>query len=180
MTAGKHAQKAVRAAAKPPRPTIGWREWVHLPGLLDQPIKAKIDTGARTSAIHAFHIREFIADGVRRVEFRLHPLQRRKTPEVRCVADIHDERVITSSNGQRDRRFVILVDVAVGATRWPIELTLADRDQMGFRMLLGREALRRRFLVDPGRSYRQSERRPGSVARNPAPARTTPNTPRFA
>lgn len=162
MSPEKPAGKRAPSASKPPRPSIGWREWISLPSLLEQPVKAKIDTGARTSAIHAFKIRTFSLDGVDRVEFRLHPLQRLRTPVVRCEADIHDERIITSSNGQRDRRIVILVDVVLGEIRWPIELTLADRDQMGFRMLLGREALRGRFLVDPGRSYRQSKRRRSS------------------
>lgn len=137
-------------------PAIGWREWVTLPALLSVPLKAKIDTGARTSAVHAFNIRRFDGNGRPRVEFFLHPLQRKRTPEIRCEADIHDERVITSSSGHRDRRIVILAEVALGEVRWPIELTLADRDQMGFRMLLGREALRGRFLVDPGRSFLQS------------------------
>lgn len=166
MTPAETAAKRSRPAGKPPRPTIGWREWITLPTLLEQPIKAKIDTGARTSAIHAFNIRKFVADGVPRVEFLLHPLQRLRAPQIRCDADIHDERVITSSNGHRALRIVILVEVALGETCWPIELTLADRDQMGFRMLLGREALRRRFLVDPGRSYLQSKRRRGSDASN--------------
>lgn len=139
-------------------PRVGWREWITLPALLPQPLKAKIDTGARTSAVHAFDIREFRAHGRRRVEFFLHPLQRQRAPEVRCEADVFDQRIITSSNGQRDRRIVIVVDVSLGEARWPIELTLADRDQMGFRMLLGREALRGRFLVDPGRSFLQSRR----------------------
>ncbi len=164
MNLAKPAPKRTPALGKPPRPAIGWREWISLPTLLEQPVKAKIDTGARTSAIHAFNIRKFDAGGVPRVEFLLHPLQRLRAPQVRCEADIHDERVVTSSNGHRALRIVILVEVALGETRWPIELTLADRDQMGFRMLLGREALRSRFLVDPGRSYLQSKRRRGSDA----------------
>lgn len=140
---------------------IGWREWVSLAGLLAQPLKTKIDTGARTSTVHAFEIRPFSERGTPHVEFTLHPLQRQRLPQVRCVAPIHDERIVTSSSGHQDRRFVILVEVTLGETHWPIELTLADRDQMGFRMLLGREALRGRFVVDPARSWLLSRRRSG-------------------
>lgn len=142
------------------RPVIGWREWVQLPDLLDVPIKAKIDSGARTSSIHSFGTRRFTERGAPWVEFILHPIQRHARPEIVCAVPIKDERWVRSSNGEATRRIVVETMARLGATDWPIELTLADRDVMGFRMLLGREAIRGRFLVDPGRSFRQSEAHP--------------------
>jgi hypothetical protein len=140
------------------RPVVGWREWVLLPNLLPQPIKAKIDTGARTSSIHSFGTRQFMDRGQPHVEFLLHPVQGEDGPEVPCIAPVKDERWVKSSNGEAEFRIVIETVARLGEIDWPIELTLADRDVMGFRMLLGREALRRRFLVDPARSYRLSGR----------------------
>ena len=144
---------------KPERPVIGWREWVLLPDLLDLPIKAKIDTGARTSSIHSFGTRRFFDGGAPHVEFLLHPIQRQALPEVACTAPIKDERMVRSSNGEAELRIVVETVARLGSVDWPIELTLATRDVMGFRMLLGREAIRQRFLIDPGRSFRQSKRR---------------------
>ena len=144
-------------------PVIGWREWVRLPGLLALPIKAKIDSGARTSSIHVFRTRRFTDGDAPYVEFVLHPLQRRATPEIVCVAPVKDERWVRSSNGEREHRIVIETAAKLGGVRWPIELTLADRDVMGFRMLLGREAIRRRFVIDPGRSFRLSRRNPKAI-----------------
>lgn len=133
---------------------IGWREWVLLPQLLDMPIKAKIDTGARTSSVHSFGTRRFSDRGAPHVEFLLHPLQHREAPEFACIAEVKDERVVKSSNGESEKRLFVETLARLGPVDWTIQLSLADRDVMGFRMLLGREAIRRRFLVDPGRSYR--------------------------
>jgi hypothetical protein len=145
------------------RPVIGWREWVRLPALLKIPVKTKIDSGARTSSIHSFGSRRFSDAGAPHVEFILHPLQYRESPEIVCTAAIKDERWVRSSNGEREFRLVIETEAKLGDIVWPIELTLADRDVMGFRMLLGREAIRRRFLIDPGRSFRLSRRYPKAV-----------------
>lgn len=132
---------------------IGWREWLSIPTLGVDRIKAKVDTGARSSAIHAFNVRTFSEHGAPHVSFQLHPVQDRRHPSIEAVAEIRDERMVKSSNGQRELRFVIDVDINMGGLVWPVELTLTDRDPMGFRMLLGREAIRKRFLVDAGRSF---------------------------
>lgn len=133
--------------------TLGWREWVHLPelGLVD--IKAKVDTGARTSALHAFEVRKFDANGCARVEFKMHPNQRDLNTVVTCVADVIDRRTVRDSGGHAEDRWVIETPVRIGDRVWPIEVTLTARDDMLFRMLLGRTALKGRALVDPGRSY---------------------------
>ncbi|MDX2143733.1 MAG: RimK/LysX family protein [Rhodospirillaceae bacterium] len=144
-------KKARTARAK--RKIVGWREWVRLPALHIDKIKAKLDTGARTSALHAFRVTPFTKDGAAYVRFFIHPLQRRSKPEVRCVAVVIDTRTVTDSGGRREERPVIRTMLKIGKSRYPIELTLTNRDQMGFRLLIGRQALRRRYLVDPGRSF---------------------------
>jgi hypothetical protein len=116
-------------------------------------IKAKVDTGARTSALHAWHIREVERNGEPWARFCVHPNQRTMAGEVWCEAPIVDHREIRNSGGRGEHRYVVATDLQLGADRWPIELTLTSRDNMGFRMLLGRTAIRRRLLVDPGRSY---------------------------
>lgn len=132
---------------------LGWREWVSLPDLGLTHVKAKVDTGARTSALHAFELRNFEENGKQRVEFKMHPNQRDTNTVVVCYADIKDERVVRDSGGHREKRWVIETPVCLGAECWPIELTLTSRDDMLFRMLLGRTALRGRAIIDPGRSY---------------------------
>ncbi|WP_323796582.1 ATP-dependent zinc protease [Nisaea sp.] len=134
-------------------PVIGWREWVSLGELGIERIKTKIDTGARTSSLHAFNIRQFTDHGAPHVAFVVHPRQRYRLPVVECIAEVLDEREVMSSSGHKDVRYVISTDVSLAGFTWPIEITLADRDQLGFRMLLGRQAVRDRFLVDPGRSF---------------------------
>jgi hypothetical protein len=136
-------------------PIIGWREWVSLPGLGVHTLKAKIDTGARSSALHAFGLEHFQQDGVEMVRFQVHPLQRDDRHIVTVEATLLDKRMVRSSIGHEQLRPVIETPVQVGNQIFPIELTLTSRDAMGFRMLLGRQAVRDRFLVDPGRSYLQ-------------------------
>ncbi len=140
-------------AAKSYRPVVGWREWVALPRLGIKAVKVKVDTGARTSALHAFNVRPFKKDGRDWVRFEIHPLQRNDTVIKVCEAEAVDYRWVTNSGGGREKRFVIVTLLRLGSESWPIEMTLTDRDQMGFRMLLGRTALERRLTVDPARSY---------------------------
>lgn len=135
------------------QPVIGWREWVSVPDFGVPAIKAKIDTGARSSTLHAFGLRYAERDGVPWVQFQIHPIQRSRRWSIDAAAPIADERAVRSSNGGTEHRPVIVAVIELAGVRVPIELTLTNRDDMGFRMLLGREAVRRRFLVDPGRSY---------------------------
>ncbi|WOD39406.1 ATP-dependent zinc protease [Nodosilinea sp. E11] len=134
---------------------IGWREWVALPALGVDAIKAKIDTGARSSSLHAFGVERFERGGRAMVRFQAHPLQRNDDDSVTAEAVLLDHRLVRNSGGQAELRPVIETPVQVGGVVWAIELTLTNRDEMGFRMLLGRQAVRRRYLVDPGRSYLQ-------------------------
>lgn len=133
---------------------IGWREWVSLPQLDIARIKAKIDTGARTSALHAFQIDPFTRAGEPWVRFAIHPRQRDMSEVRVCEARIIDRRNISDSSGHRQLRYVIETRIKLGEDCWPIELTLAARDTMAFRMLLGRSAIQGRFLLDPAHSFR--------------------------
>lgn len=132
---------------------IGWREWASLPGLGIEKIKAKIDTGARTSALHAFSLKPFTEDGKNKIQFTIHPLQHNTESLVTCVAEIVDKRLVTDSGGHEEERFVIETTITIANQTWPIEITLTERENMLFRMLLGRRALRKRFVVNPARSF---------------------------
>lgn len=132
---------------------LGWREWVALPDLGIAAIKAKIDTGARSSALHAFDVETFSLNGQDKIRFKVHPQQRDTTQTAIAEADLLERREVRNSGGHAELRYAILTSLEIGGVRWSIELTLTNRDAMGFRMLLGRQALRGRFFVDPGRSF---------------------------
>ena len=143
---------------KPEVITLGWREWVALPELGLSRIKAKIDTGARTSALHAFELDSFSRDGKEWVRFKIHPKQQRTDIEMVCESPIRDRRVVRDSGGHEELRIVIRSLFQIGPSSWPIDMTLTSRDDMRFRMLLGRAALHGRVFVDPSRSYVASRR----------------------
>ncbi|MGB4136144.1 MAG: ATP-dependent zinc protease [Microbacterium sp.] len=132
---------------------IGWREWVALPDLGVDWIKAKIDTGARSSSLHAFDIEEFTRDGAEWVRFRVLPWQDATADAVVAEYPVHDRREVRSSSGHADTRIVVRFPVRMVGHEVLAEVTLSNRDEMGFRMLIGREALRRGFVVDPARSF---------------------------
>jgi hypothetical protein len=134
-------------------PVIGWREWVSLSELGIAKIKAKIDTGARTSALHAFSLKPFTENGQDRITFEIHPLQHNKSEVVSCTADVIDRREVTDSGGHTEERYVITTPLTIAGQTWPIEITLTERENMLFRMLLGRSALRKHFIVNPARSF---------------------------
>lgn len=130
---------------------IGWQEWCELPSLHLPAIKAKIDTGAKTSAIHASEIRPFHRHGELFVHFIVHPLQRIRALERHCTAPVVDHRVIMSTSGHKELRYVIRTPICLGDLDWEIDISLTNREPMAFRMLLGRDALRDHFMIEPGR-----------------------------
>lgn len=132
---------------------VGWREWLALPDLEVPAIKAKIDTGARTSALHVCELDTFVRNGRTWVRYRLHPLQRRTDIELERVAEVADLRTVRNSGGQAEERIIVMSTVVLAGLRWSVEIGLARRDDMLFRMLLGRSALDERFVVNPARSY---------------------------
>ena len=136
-----------------PKACLGWREWVALPELGIKRLKCKVDTGARTSALHAFYVETYTDNAKTRVRFGIHPFQGRTDKEVHCDADVLDQREVSDSGGHTELRVVIQTPVIMGARTWPIELTLTNRDTMKFRMLLGRTAIKGTYLVDATASY---------------------------
>lgn len=149
----KHDDSGFDKPAKDHLPIMGWREWISLPDLELPRLKAKIDTGARSSSLHAMNIHTFKEKDEVFVRFDVNPVQKSDKKMVTCEAKVHDVRLIRSSSGESQERFVILTNVRWKKEVWPVELTLADRSEMGFRMLVGREAVRGRMLVHPGKSY---------------------------
>lgn len=139
------------------KPMLGWREWVALPEFNIAQIKAKIDTGARSSALHAFVIEPYRKGGQHWVMFALHPLQMRTDIAIECHAPVKDRRIVTDSGGHKQRRYVIETRLMLGQSLIQAEMTLTNRDSMRFRMLLGRTAMDKQFIIDPGASYLQGK-----------------------
>jgi len=138
-------------------PMLGWREWVGLPELNIDQIKAKIDTGARSSALHAFAIEPYRKEGQRWVMFAIHPKQKHSDIFIECHAPIKDRRIVSDSGGHKQRRYVIETQLILGQSVITAEITLTNRDSMLFRMLIGRTAMNNRFIIDPNSSYLQGK-----------------------
>lgn len=141
------------------RRIAGWREWVGLKALGVEAIKAKLDTGARTSAIHAFDVETYERDGELRVRFSVHPLQKDDSVAIACDEKVADIRSVSNPGRRREKRYIIRTEMSLGGESWPIDLSLTDRDEMGFRLLIGRTAMHGRLLVDPERSFRLGKKR---------------------
>lgn len=135
---------------------LGWREWVALPELGISALKCKVDTGARTSALHAFSVEPFTKDNQAWVRFGIHPHQGDEQTELWCESPVKDQRIVSDSGGNKTERYFIETDLVLGDQRFKIDLSLTSRDTMRFRMLLGRVALDPRFLVDVSQSYSQN------------------------
>lgn len=140
------------------RINVGWREWLGLPEIGIPAIKAKIDTGARTSALHSYMVEPFRSGQRDMVRFAMHPLQGRTDISHVCEAEVVDRRWVSDSGGHREKRYVIRTLLELGTNAWPIEITLTNRDSMRFRMLLGRTAMTGRLTVIPDASYLQSRK----------------------
>jgi hypothetical protein len=145
---------------------IGWREWASLPDLGIPAIKTKVDTGARTSALHAFRMRELRRNGDVWVRFEVHPEQRSRRGAITVEWPVSGRRRVRSSNGLVQHRPVIRTAIAMAGRRWLADITLTNRDEMGFRMLVGRAAIRDRFLVDPSRSFVGGDRAAEAIERS--------------
>ncbi len=152
---------------KPKKITIGWKEWFAFSDLGLPAIKAKIDTGAKTSSLHAFNIKTFMRDGKEYVKFQIHPLQKNQKITRICVAPIIDHRLVSDSGGKKEKRYVIESMLTIGEINLNIEITLSNRDTMAFRMLLGREAIKKaNMMVDVSKSFLQGKIKKSVVLKN--------------
>ncbi|MFO7603349.1 MAG: RimK/LysX family protein [Gammaproteobacteria bacterium] len=147
-------------------PIIGWREWLALPELGIDKLRCKVDTGAKTSALHAFYVEPFEKDGTPMVRFGLHPDEKSTDIEQHCEAAILDQRSVTDSGGHVEQRYVIQTRIVLGYESWPIQITLTNRDTMKHRMLLGRAAIMDNFLVDSGAQHLMGKPAPIPKARS--------------
>jgi hypothetical protein len=143
------AEATGNVAASQSKVVIGWREWIRFPDFSGVRVRAKIDTGARTSALHAANIKVFEQDGRPMVSFDMFPRARSTETIVPCMAPLIARRRIRNSGGQETFRYIIETNIEIGGDVWPIEISLTQRDRLQLRMLLGRTALGGRYLVDP-------------------------------
>jgi ribosomal protein S6--L-glutamate ligase len=151
----------------PKKIVIGWQEWFAFNDLGLPAIKAKIDTGAKTSSLHAFNIETFIQDDVEYVKFQIHPLQKNQKITRTCIAPIVDYRFVCDSGGKKEKRYVIESLLTIGQISLNIEITLANRDSMAFRMLLGREAIKKaNMMVDVSKSFLQGKIKRSEALKN--------------
>ena len=132
---------------------MGWREWCALPDIGIPAIKAKVDTGAKTSCLHTFSIEPYCEGGMDYVRFKVHPLQKNESLVILCSAAVKDERIVSDSGGHKELRYIIETIVRIGDKSRLIDMSLTNRDSMRFRMLLGRRAMGEETLIDPGASY---------------------------
>jgi hypothetical protein len=144
-------------------PLLGWREWVALPEFDIAQIKAKIDTGARSSALHAETIEPYRKGSENWLMFTVQPAQKQSDLLIECHASIKDRRLVSDSGGHKQRRYVIETQLLFGQHLIQAEITLTNRESMRFRMLLGRTAMNKHFLIDPNASYLQGK--PGVVSK---------------
>ncbi|MFT5465403.1 MAG: hypothetical protein ACI8UO_000497 [Verrucomicrobiales bacterium] len=134
-------------------PIIGWREWLTLPDLGISRIKAKTDTGARSSALHTHDYRVFTENGIEMVRFHIHPLKKANSEELECILPVSGFREVKDSGGHSELRPFIKTTAKIGDIEWTIDVSLTNRERMKFRMLLGRAAISDHFIVDPSQSY---------------------------
>jgi len=144
---------------------IGWQEWCALPRLHIPTIKAKIDTGAKTSVLHASDIGAFHRRGKHYVHFIVHPIQRSLKYPVPCTALIVDQRTIMNTGGHKETRYIILSTLTLGTQSWDIEISLTNRELLSFRLLLGRDALKKGIMIEPGKTLLQGKIQPKALAR---------------
>lgn len=149
----RRPRRRPRSDASSPKRAVGWCERVGFPALGIEAIKAKIDTGARTSALHAYDLEPFSKDGDPWIRFTVHPDGTAKTATQACLARIVGQRMVADTSGRRERRYIIETTLCIGDLLWPIEISLTQRSYMRFDCLIGRTGVRGRFLVDPGRAY---------------------------
>ncbi len=133
--------------------SIGWREWVEFPEFKNIKLKAKVDSGARTSSLHAHKVKIVQRRGRTKVRFEVYPNQKDQKEMLTVEAPLVDCRSVKSSSGHVEKRHIITTKIKIGEESWPIEISLTNRDLMGFRMLLGRQALRNRFTIDVSKSF---------------------------
>jgi ribosomal protein S6--L-glutamate ligase len=154
---------------------LGWEEWVVLPGLGVPAVRAKIDTGAKTSSIHAFMIEPYGRSSSPRIRFGIHPMPERPEITIYCSAELIDQREVTSSNGESELRYIIRTPIRIGEQEWPIEISLTNRETMQYRMLVGRSALRENVIVDPASARVQGEFSPDIYDKLPLARRRRTN-----